>query len=109
MDCERCLELEVLHSARTDDYIGLVERQSRLFRNSETQAGRELDPAITAARAAMYEAQRNGMSIKRATFASNLALKTPAPACYRKLAAAVGKPLPERRDYPRLSHPRWKL
>jgi hypothetical protein len=56
MDCVRGPELELVHSDRTDDYIGLVERQSRLFRNGQAQAGRELDGAITVAKATMDEA-----------------------------------------------------
>jgi hypothetical protein len=58
VDCARCLELERLYFDRTDAYISIVERQSRMFRNGEAQAGRELDPAISTAKAAMYEAQR---------------------------------------------------
>ena len=54
----RCGELAILHSNKTDDYISLVERQSRMFRNGEAQAGRELDGAISTSKVAMHEAQR---------------------------------------------------
>src|SRR6476661_9950688 len=58
MPCERCEELELRHLNRTEEYIGLVERQSRLFRDGEAQAGREMDPAITEAKAARTAALR---------------------------------------------------
>jgi hypothetical protein len=43
MDCGRSAELELMYLNRTEEYISLVERQSRMFRNSEAQVGRELD------------------------------------------------------------------
>lgn len=58
MPCERCEELELRFLNRTEEYIGIVERQSRLFRGGEAQAGRELDPQITAAKTARSEALR---------------------------------------------------
>jgi len=39
MPCERCEELELRHLNRTEEYINLVELQSRLFRNREAKAG----------------------------------------------------------------------
>src|SRR5258707_15647067 len=56
--CERCEELELWHLNRTEEYIGLVERQSRMFRNRDAQAGRDLDAPITQAKAARTKALR---------------------------------------------------
>ena len=58
MECGRCAELESLYFNRTEEFFSLVERQSGMFRNREAQGGRELDEAITAAKAAMHEALR---------------------------------------------------
>lgn len=57
MECGLCTELELLHHNRTEEFISLVERQSRMFRNREAQVGRELDEAIIAAKAAMQESR----------------------------------------------------
>jgi hypothetical protein len=51
-------ELEHSHADRTADYIALVERQCRMFRNGEAQAGRELDGAIMLAKEATNGALR---------------------------------------------------
>jgi hypothetical protein len=53
MECGRCAELELLYLNRTEEFISLVERQSRMFRNGEAQVGRELDEAMIAAKAAI--------------------------------------------------------
>ena len=53
MEWGRCTELELLHHYRTEEFISLVERQSRMFRNGKAQVGRELDEAIIAAKAAI--------------------------------------------------------
>jgi hypothetical protein len=58
MECEHCTELEAMYLNRTDEFISLVERQSRMFRNGEVRAGRELDDAIIATKAAMHESLR---------------------------------------------------
>jgi len=58
MDCGRCAELELLYRNRSEEFISLVERQSRMFRNGEARLGRELDQAIIASRAAMNESLR---------------------------------------------------
>jgi hypothetical protein len=58
MPCDRCEELELRYLNQTEAYISLVERQCRLFRNAEAQAGRELDQAIVAAKTAMYAGLR---------------------------------------------------
>jgi len=58
MECGRCAELELLYRNRTEEFISHVERQSRMFRNGEAQAGRELDETIIASRAAMHESLR---------------------------------------------------
>jgi len=56
--CGRCTELELLYLNRTDEFISLVKQQSRMFRNGEARAGRELDDAIIATKAAMHESLR---------------------------------------------------
>ena len=58
MECERCVELELAHAKRTEEFISLVERQSRLARNGEAQAAGDLDLAISVAKAAMHESLR---------------------------------------------------
>jgi hypothetical protein len=58
MLCERCKELELRYLGQTEEYIGFIERQSRMFRNGEIQSGRDLDGAVVAARTAMYEGLR---------------------------------------------------
>jgi hypothetical protein len=58
MECGRCTELELLYLNRSEEFISLVERQSRMFRNGEARVGRELDEGIIAARAAMHESLR---------------------------------------------------
>ena len=58
MPCERCEELELRYLNQTEEYIGFIERQSRMFRNGQATSGRELDGAIVAAKAAMHEALR---------------------------------------------------
>jgi hypothetical protein len=58
MECERCDELELRYSKRTEKYIGLIESQNRMFRNSEAQAGRDLDAKINEAMASRQEALR---------------------------------------------------
>jgi len=44
--CERCLELEQAHDQAMEEYIGLVDRQSRLFRQGGGREARDLDGAI---------------------------------------------------------------
>ena len=58
MPCERCDELELQYVSRTEAYIGLIERQSRMFRNGQAQPARELDEEILTAKAAMHEGLR---------------------------------------------------
>jgi len=58
MLCERCKELELRYLGQTEEYIGFIERQSRMFRNGEIQSGRDLDGAVVAARTAMYDGLR---------------------------------------------------
>jgi hypothetical protein len=58
MECGRCAELELLYHNRNEEFISLVERQNRMFRNGEARAGRALDEAIIASRAAMNESLR---------------------------------------------------
>jgi hypothetical protein len=58
MECGRCAELESLYFDRTEEFSSLVERQSGMFHRGEAQGGRELDEAITAAKAAMQESLR---------------------------------------------------
>jgi hypothetical protein len=58
MECERCDELELRYSKRTEKYISLIERQNRMFRNCEAKAGRDLDAKINEAKASRQEALR---------------------------------------------------
>ena len=50
MPCARCEDLELRFLNRTEEYVSLVERQSRMFRNGEAQAGRDLNAEITEAK-----------------------------------------------------------
>ena len=58
MLCERCKELELRYLSQSEEYIGSIERQSRMFRNGEIQSGRDLDGAVAAAKTAMLEGLR---------------------------------------------------
>jgi hypothetical protein len=50
MECGRCTELELAYLNRTEEFVSLVERQSRMFRSGEAKVGRELDEPIIASR-----------------------------------------------------------
>ncbi|PYT08840.1 MAG: hypothetical protein DMF60_03755 [Acidobacteria bacterium] len=52
----RCEKLESRFLNRTEEYIGLVERQSRMFLNKQARAARELDAKIGEAKAARAKA-----------------------------------------------------
>jgi hypothetical protein len=58
MECERCHALELRYLNRTEEYINLVECQSRMSRKGKAQAGRDLDANITEANSARTEALR---------------------------------------------------
>jgi hypothetical protein len=58
MLCERCKVLALLYLGQSEAYIGALERQSEMFRNGETQFGRDLDRVIAAAKKAMLKSQR---------------------------------------------------
>jgi len=58
MLCERCKELELRYLSQSEEYIGSIERQSRMFRNGEIRSGRDLDGAVAAAKTAMLEGLR---------------------------------------------------
>ena len=58
MPCERCEELESQYLSQIEEYIGFIERQSRMFRNGQAASGRELDGVIVAAKTAMQEGLR---------------------------------------------------
>jgi hypothetical protein len=57
-ECGRCAELELVYLNRTDEFISLVERQGRMFRNGEAKIARALDDAVSATKAAMHEGLR---------------------------------------------------
>lgn len=58
MDCARCTELEARHAAVIDEYISIVERQSRMFVSGDTDAGLDLDDAIKRVKAEREAALR---------------------------------------------------
>jgi len=58
MEFGRCAELELMYLNRTEEFISLVGRQSRMLRNNEVKVGRELDDGIIATKAAMHESLR---------------------------------------------------
>lgn len=50
--CPECAGYERAHDAKLEYYMGLVDQQSRLFRQGQAPAARELDGPIQAAKAA---------------------------------------------------------
>ena len=56
MDCERCTAFRLRLLNITEEYIALIERQSRLFRDGDPQAGQQLDAAIIKVKADREEA-----------------------------------------------------
>src|SRR5205085_521784 len=44
--CQDCRELEQAHDKTMDEYIELIDRQSRLFRQGYCRAARDLDPVV---------------------------------------------------------------
>jgi hypothetical protein len=58
MLCEHCKVLALLYLGQSEAYISALERQSQMFRNGETQFGRDLDRVIAAAKKAMLKSQR---------------------------------------------------
>ena len=45
--CEECRDLEQAHDRATEEYIELINRQSRLFRQGQGQAAKDLDAVTT--------------------------------------------------------------
>jgi len=50
MRCKRRKELELRYLNQTEDYIAVIERQNRMFRNGENQSARAIHGAIFAAK-----------------------------------------------------------
>jgi len=48
--CRRCIDFERIHDQKMEDYIGLVDQQSRMFRQGQVRAGRDLDAMIREAK-----------------------------------------------------------
>ena len=44
--CEVCRQLEDAHDRAMDEYIDVIERQSRLFRQGQPLCARDLDSAV---------------------------------------------------------------